>query len=150
VNLYFAYGSNLNMRRFFSRCPDAYPLCGATLRGWRLRFAGGGHADVVRGSRADFVPGAVYACNDRDMFALDRYEGVCRGAVDSGYYKRKIATVRRRDVGSTLRAVMYVMTPGHHDAEPSDLYLNVVLAGIRDWDLPVAPAIAVRAEMVER
>jgi len=56
--LYFAYGSNLDRRRFEARCPGSRPVAAAELRGYRLAFRGNGHADIVR-QKGGVVRGAL-------------------------------------------------------------------------------------------
>jgi hypothetical protein len=46
--LYFAYGSNINLEQMAVRCPAATPVCPVTLDNYRLAFRGGaGHFGVA-------------------------------------------------------------------------------------------------------
>ena len=40
MNLYAAYGSNLNKSQMKRRCPDSSPYVGIVLKNWRLVFKG--------------------------------------------------------------------------------------------------------------
>ena len=140
--LYFAYGSNLAKSQFRDRCPDSRPVAAATLPGYRLRFAGHGHADIVPAAPAshESVAGALYSVSEEDLARLDRYEGV-----RSGYYER--LHVRVRDAGGRrYRAVAYQMVWGHRPAKPSVFYVAIVASGFRQWGLDFDPVLAAEME----
>lgn len=78
--LYFAYGSNLNLRQMRSRCPSAVAVRRATLHGYALAF--GGYSYVWRGAVASIKPvfggrveGLLYRLDPADFERLDRFEG---------------------------------------------------------------------------
>ena len=71
--LYFAYGSNLNVGQMAVRCPMAQLVCRAVLEGYELAFRCGVLTILPKaGGRID---GILWKVNDRDERALDRYEG---------------------------------------------------------------------------
>src|SRR5699024_12226219 len=71
--LYFAYGSNLNLGQMAVRCPMAQLVCRAVLEGYELAFRCGVLTILPKeGGRID---GILWKVNDRDERALDRYEG---------------------------------------------------------------------------
>src|SRR3990172_11142414 len=82
--LYFAYGSNLDLRRFRRRCPAAAVVGRARLPDHQLSFtrysrtSKGGVADIVPEPGAE-VWGALYEVDEPCLAALDEYEGVPRG-----------------------------------------------------------------------
>ena len=125
--LYFAYGSNLDRRQFARRCPGSRPVAPAVLRGYRLAFRGGGHADIVQ-EKGGLVRGALYQVTKRDVEALDRYEGV------PTYYHRITVFVKdeRRRV---RRAFAYKMGNGFEEAAPALSYALIILRGCRDWGI---------------
>ncbi len=125
--LYFAYGSNLDRRQFARRCPGSRPVAPAVLRGYRLAFRGGGHADIVR-EKGGLVRGALYQVTKRDVEALDRYEGV------PTYYHR-VAVCVKDDRGCLRRAFAYKMGNGLGEAAPSLSYALTILRGCRDWGI---------------
>ena len=83
--LYFAYGANMETRRFRRRCPGADVLGRALLRNYRLAFTRydraekGGVADIVAEAGAQ-VWGALYEIDEKCLRALDEYEGAPRAA----------------------------------------------------------------------
>ena len=46
-NLYFAYGSNLDLEQMAQRCPDAEIVGPVRLENYELRFRGSGFATVA-------------------------------------------------------------------------------------------------------
>lgn len=147
---YFAYGSNLNVQQMLQRCPDAIALGPAVLPGWRLVFRG--VADVEQSVRSK-VRGAVWLVSDRDLRALDRYEGFPH------LYGRRTVMVDRPD--GAMSAWVYLMVDGRSDprpeALPSPYYFETILEGYRDFRIPagglkrtVARAGAVMLERGER
>jgi len=123
--LYFAYGSNLDRRRFRARCPGSRPVATAELRGYRLAFRGDGFADIVR-QKGGVVRGALYGVSARDAVALDYYEGA------PVHYHR--ITVFVKDAGGKLRrALAYKMRNDATDAAPSLFYVLTIVRGYRDW-----------------
>ena len=123
--LYFAYGSNLDRKRFAARCPGSRPVAAAELRGYRLAFRGNGHADVVR-QKGGVVRGALYSLTARDAAALDYYEGA------PIYYHRITVFVKDAD-GKLRRALAYKMRNDATDAAPSLFYVLTIICGCRDW-----------------
>ncbi len=79
--LYFAFGSNLQVSQMLRRCPSAKVVSTGMLHGYRLAFAGfsvtrgnAGVATVFEEANA-WVAGAVYWISDEDLARLDRFEG---------------------------------------------------------------------------
>ena len=121
--LYFAYGSNLNVGQMAVRCPMAQLVCRAVLEGYELAFRCGVLTILPKaGGRID---GILWKVNDRDERALDRYEGYPH------LYTKESLTVQT-DAGSQT-AVAYVMTAPYCERgqQPSSTYLRTVLLGYR-------------------
>ena len=121
--LYFAYGSNLNVGQMAVRCPMAQLVCRAVLEGYELAFRCGVLTILPKeGGRID---GILWKVNDRDERALDRYEGYPH------LYTKESLTVQT-DAGSQT-AVAYVMTAPYCEKAqpPSPAYLQTVLTGYR-------------------
>jgi gamma-glutamylcyclotransferase (GGCT)/AIG2-like uncharacterized protein YtfP len=123
--LYFAYGSNLNLEGMGSRCPDSEPLGRATLDGWALIFRGVADIEPRDGARTH---GALWSVSERDLRRLDRYEGC------PGLYRRELVAVRIGE-GKAL-AVTYVMNDDYLGL-PSPLYYASIERGYEQWELPV-------------
>lgn len=132
--LYFAYGTNLNRDEMARRCPDAVPLCPARLAGYRLAFRGRpgamGVADIEPCPGSE-VMGALWELSDRDLAALDRYEGY------PGFYGRM--TVEVQTDRGPMTALVYRLQPGCVPALPHPRYYDSIARGYRDWGLDPAP-----------
>ena len=131
--LYFAYGSNMEPRRFKRRCPRARVLGPARLPGYRLDFTRystgfrGGIADIVADPEAE-VWGVLSRVEESDLASLDEYEGVPVG------YRRERVTVLDES-GQEHLAITYVANPTGRFA-PSKAYIEIILAGAREHGLP--------------
>lgn len=85
--LYFAYGSNLDLRRMRERCPSARFHSRAVLRGHKLVFPRrartrpGGVAGI-QPDGASSVEGVLYLILRKDLKALDRLRGIAAGCRD--------------------------------------------------------------------
>jgi len=123
---YFAYGANLNLQGMQFRCPGFKKVAPAILHNYRLVFRG--VADVVTAPGAK-VMGAVYALNEKHFQALDRFEGFPR------MYLRKVVEVETLE-GRRIKAVVYIMTKKFKPQAPSEFYLDTILTGLRQWNLP--------------
>lgn len=108
------------------------------LRGYRLAFCGGGHADILRHA-GGLVQGALYEVRADDIAALDRYEGV------PTYYHRIIVSVTD-SAGGRQKAQAYKMNSGASDAEPSLSYVLTIVCGCRDWGIEPNPVVKAALE----
>ena len=78
--VYFAFGSNLADEQMLERCPSAVLLGAASLRGYRLAFAGfswawNGAVATIVPARGECVPGLLYRVSPGDLARLDSFEG---------------------------------------------------------------------------
>jgi len=74
-SLYFAYGSNLQLKQMAKRCPDSQFQGRARLHSFRWQINDRGFANVIPDPNA-FVEGLVYLLSAEDEERLDRSEGV--------------------------------------------------------------------------
>ena len=121
--LYFAYGSNLNLGQMAVRCPQAQPIEKAALEGYELAFRCGVLTILPKeGGRID---GILWKVNDRDERALDRYEGYPH------LYTKELLPVQTDSGPQTV--VAYVMTAPYCEKAqpPTSTYLQTVLEGYR-------------------
>ena len=132
---YFAYGMNIASD---AMPVDATAIGPAELPGWRLAFRG--FADIDREDGVA-VPGALYVVGRRGMEDLDRREGV------PNFYVRREVTVDTPD-GRVL-AEAYVMREKTAPVGPSDGYVQMILRGYREFDLPVGVLYRAAAEAYE-
>lgn len=71
--LYFAYGSNLNLGQMAVRCPQAGVVGKAVLEGYELAFRRG--VLTILPKEGGRVNGLLWRVNAWDELTLDRYEG---------------------------------------------------------------------------
>ena len=122
-NLYFAYGSNLNLKQMKKLCPSMQKVQSYMLDGWELSF--NKYADI-RPNDVLGVYGALYYINDDDVKALDKFE--------RGYKKVKFnATLKS---GKTEKCMVYVMEERQKTAKPEEKYFQTIVQGYADWELP--------------
>ncbi len=136
IRTYFAYGSNMSLKRIKKRVPSAKPIGAGILRCHRLEFHKkskdkSGKCDIVLSSAADVVWGRVFHINSKEKETLDCYEGLGRG------YFEKYVTVEL-DCGSTVRAVTYYANPKKTKLglKPYAWYKRHVLKGVKEAHLP--------------
>ena len=114
--IYFAYGSNLNLKQMASRAPTARPLGAAYLVGWKLVFRR--VADIVPCDNLGLLPIGMWRLNSADEDALDKYEGWPK-------------TYRKVEINGMMT---YQMNKGSF-SEPSDRYFHTILQGYADFGL---------------
>ena len=78
--LYFAYGSNMNMDQMAFRCPDASVVGVVRVDDYRLTFCGSGYAGVatILPQAGSHVDGVLWRISAADEKHLDFYEGYPR------------------------------------------------------------------------
>ncbi len=133
--LYFSYGSNLHIPRMRQRCPGAAPFERAWLLDHRLVFrsrGGGSGVATVAPAEGRRVPGGIWRITDRDLEALDHFEGWPR------LYRREVVTVEAERSGPT-KVLIYLMNEPAFDAPPHSLYLACIVEGLRMWRIKPAP-----------
>ena len=131
---YFAYGSNMSLARIKERVPSAHRLGAYFLEGRDLRFHkagkdGSGKCDAFSTSGNERVYGALYEINPDEKPALDRAEGL---GVE---YSEKLVSVTN-DQGETIEAFTYFALKIDDSLKPYTWYLNHVLIGARESQLP--------------
>jgi len=124
--LYFAYGANLDIRGMELRCPGLRRIGRAVLKNYRLMFKGVADAEPAYGHQ---VHGALYEITTEHLRALDRFESYPRF-----YTRRRLEVIT--DEGQTVEAVVYLMNNRNQYASPHRGYLNIIIAGCRQWGLP--------------
>jgi gamma-glutamylcyclotransferase (GGCT)/AIG2-like uncharacterized protein YtfP len=124
---YFAYGSNMDEHQMAIRCPGAERVGIAVLPDHRVLINAQGVGTVIP-AKGKSVFGLLWRLSDRNIEALDAYEGVA-----SGDYRREQVIV---DIdGVQIDALVYVatnVTPG----KPRAGYLEVVLKAAAEVGLP--------------
>jgi gamma-glutamylcyclotransferase (GGCT)/AIG2-like uncharacterized protein YtfP len=133
--MYFAYGSNINMKQMKQRCPSAKLYSKAILQGYQIIFPifskkwGGGVAGICL-KKGRQVEGVVYKMSKEDLKKLDRFEGV-----DKGYYYRKKVKVIIEN-GSILETWTYFPNIDYKSSfPPSKKYLKKIFEGAKEHGL---------------
>lgn len=126
--LYIAYGSNLNLPQMAFRCPTAKVIGASEIKDYELLFRGGrrGAVATVEPLKDSSVPVLLWKLRDRDLQALDHYEGY------PSFYRKEILPVELK--GKAVPAMVYIMNDGHPFGAPSDYYLNTILEGYHSAD----------------
>jgi len=121
--LYIAYGSNLNLPQMSFRCPTAKVVGTSEIKDYELLFRGGRKSSVatMEPLKGSSVPVLLWKLKERDLQALDRYEGY------PSFYRKEILPVELK--GKTIPAMVYIMNDGHPFGSPSDYYLDTIMEG---------------------
>lgn len=152
--LYFAYGSNLNLADWHQWCDERgfsrellKPVSTAVLPDYELSFShysttrGGGALNVVE-SLGKGVDGVMFEVLDPAGWkALDRKEGA------PSCYVREVVTLLDES-GDEIEAVTYLLPESRVRSyqEPTAEYVDAVARGLRDFDLDERALLAAAAE----
>jgi gamma-glutamylcyclotransferase (GGCT)/AIG2-like uncharacterized protein YtfP len=127
VTLHFAYGSNMSRRLMRRHAPAAQPVGVARLAGHRFVITADGYASVEP-SAAHTVHGVVWRLTPRDRVSLDAWENV-----SAGLYRAEMLPVQLE--GRRTLALVYLARP-KGEGRPKPGYMELVMAAVREWDLP--------------
>ena len=116
---------NTNPTSMTWRCPGAIPFGAARLLDHEFRFSY--HADVVS-SPGNSVDGVLWLIDQDHLADLDALESY------PTYYDRVILPVEYQ--GNIIMAECYRMQPDNIEGVPSRGYLDMILEGYREYDIP--------------
>ena len=132
-----AYGSNLNIVQMIIRCPDAKFYGTAEIKDYELLFKGsktGAYLTIER-RKGSNVPVGVWAVTERDINALDRYEGF-----PAFYYKKEFRQQiwgrDSEDLG-VRDCFAYIMHEDRRIGIPSPVYINTCREGYKDFGFDI-------------
>lgn len=133
---YFAYGSNLLMKRLVYRVGEVKIRGSYKLYGYKLAFNAVGYnyisfANIVPATKNDYVEGVLYELTPDQFDMLDRYEAL---------YERNYFIINGiNGIGCT-----YIAKPNNtKDFVPSDKdYVETIMEGAKDFGLHKAYADA--------
>ena len=125
-NLYFAYGSNLDLEQMAQRCPDAEIVEPVRLENYELRFRGSGFATVAP-KKGSTVHGLVWKITPNCEQSLDRYEGY-----PHFYYKTELE-LPLAETGKKLAAFVYIMHEERKLGIPTSAYIRTCVDGYRQF-----------------
>lgn len=127
--LYFAYGSNMNLDQMEFRCPDAEVAGNVRLEDYRLAFCGRGSGSgvaTILPEKGSHVDGVLWKITQKCERSLDLYEGYPR------LYGKERIHVKDRE-GTVSEVMVYTMNAPYRDqpSSPSQVYLDGILEGCR-------------------
>ena len=134
--LYFAYGSNINLKQMAYRCPDAHMVSPIILENYELLFRGntrGNGVATIAPKEGGQVHGLLWRITPACEQSLDLYGGYPR------LYEKEQVTVRDSE-GKQLTVMAYVMTGDERwmsPTMPSAFYYRGIQDGYRQNGLPV-------------
>lgn len=131
--LYFAYGSNLNIKQMKYRCPKAVALGNFYLRDARLIFRGVADCIYLPGA---ICPGGIWSITKDCERALDRYEGFHEDDLEGSMYRKQILKIRNADDEVSMEVMIYRMN-STGIFPPSQSYLDTIAEGYRNFKLPL-------------
>ena len=128
MDIYAAYGSNMNLAQMQKRCPKAQVIGKGELRGYKLTFRGAGYANIEVSDHGS-VPIVLWEITTECERELDRYEGFPR------LYTKELVSIATVDGEKT--AMLYVMTKQYQDmpALPSEHYFEIIRQGYQDNEI---------------
>ncbi|WP_028203551.1 gamma-glutamylcyclotransferase family protein [Paraburkholderia nodosa] len=132
---YFAYGSNMSIRRLIARLPSARVVTTGFVTGYKLAFDklskkdGSGKCDCEHtGNVGDRVYGVIFSVVPGEREALDTFEGAGKGYAP--------LSVRVETATGGVYALTYVATKKQPGLQPYHWYKQHVLVGAREANLP--------------
>jgi gamma-glutamylcyclotransferase (GGCT)/AIG2-like uncharacterized protein YtfP len=145
--LYFAYGSNMSVRRLQDRVSSAQKQQLAELKGYQLRFHkcslidGSAKCDAFyTGNNNDLVWGVVFRLPSDALTILDSIEG-------EGY--DRVTLEVETEEGERLQVISYLANCIDATLLPFDWYKQHVLTGAREAGLPLDYIAQIEAVAVQ-
>lgn len=150
---YFAYGSNMNLKQMEECCGVSnFSVVGpAQIKGFALAFTrkskkwNGGVADLVESDESAW--GVCYVINEYALGQLDCREGFHpdRPSNENSYNRRVVIIVDRK--GSKIENVYcYFANPQNSFYQPSKEYLDTVIRGALENNLPAEAVENIKAK----
>lgn len=118
--LYIAYGSNINLEQMAYRCPHSKVVGTSEIKDYELEFRG---VATIVPKKGATVPVLIWELDERDLPALNRYEGYPR------LYRQEEMTFELN--GKTCTGMAYLMNYGEL-SPPSQMYYNIILQGYKE------------------
>ena len=118
--LYIAYGSNINLEQMAYRCPHSKVVGTSEIKDYELEFRG---VATIVPNKGSTVPVLIWELDERDLPALNRYEGYPR------LYRQEEMTFELN--GEEVKGMAYLMNYGEL-SPPSQQYYNTILQGYRE------------------
>lgn len=137
-DLYFSYGSNMNLDQMAYRCPAAEVIGKVQLPGYELAFCGcpGSGVATIKPRLDGMVEGVLWRITEDCEKSLDFYEGF-------PHLYGKEALVVEDNAGNRFEVMAYTMHSPfcHREAVPSQQYLQGILDGCRQNGIAQKPIL---------
>jgi gamma-glutamylcyclotransferase len=132
---YFAYGGNMNRAQMLSRAGKILEEHAASVPNYEIRFnkkvRGGTAGANIQPASGKTVHGVLYRIEESALRSMDRYEG----APD---HYRRIEVRVTPESGAPVPAQVYIASKVEKGLRPSAPYLQAILDGAGEHDLPAA------------
>ena len=132
---HFAYGSNMNRAQMLSRAGKILEEHNAFLPNYEVRFnkkvRGGTAGANIQPEAGKTVHGVLYKIEESAFRSLDRYEGVPE-------HYRRIEVQVTPEGGQPVPAQIYIASKVEKGLRPSGPYLQAMLDGAGEHNLPAA------------
>lgn len=125
--VYFAYGSNLNLKEMKKRCPSGRIIGKGILKDYRLVYRGKENSSWLNVERkeGENVPIGIWEIDNCDLSALDDYEGFPE------LYRKEETSVETEN--GSVTGMIYIMNDGYSVHHPSDSYRKICIEGYLDF-----------------
>ena len=132
--IYFAYGSNLNLRQMKLRCPNSKVIGKGIIENYRLAFKGSKRNFsflTIEQCEGSVVPIGIFQISSEDERRLDIYEGYPRL-----YSKETINAIMIQNDEEKIKidGIIYIMNPYYNYNKPSPSYYFTCEEGYKDFD----------------
>jgi gamma-glutamylcyclotransferase (GGCT)/AIG2-like uncharacterized protein YtfP len=131
MNIYFAYGSNLDENQMKVRCPYYEKLGCGYIKDYELCFPKTSKkwedmgVASIRSKQGSTVEGALYILNNEDLSKMDKFEG--------GYDRIKVEVIVD---GNPIEAYTYMVSNNQYAYfKPSYKYINQIYEGAQVFKL---------------
>ena len=132
---HFAYGSNMNRAQMLARAGKILEEQNASLVNYEVRFnkkvRGGTAGANIQMSHGKTVHGVLYKIEEGAFRSLDRYEGVPE-------HYRRIEVQVLPEGGQPVPAQIYIASKVEKGLRPSPTYLQAILDGAGEHNLPAS------------
>jgi len=127
--LYFAYGSNLNISQMRKRCPSVKFVSKAKKLNYKLCFPiisrkrGNKGVASIKKSKGNIVEGVLYCINTMDLIQLDKLEA------NGDRYERKRVYISLNNNIKKFSWTYIAISDHKENHPPSATYINLILEG---------------------
>jgi len=139
--LYFAYGSNMDLKQIKERCKSSEFKGIALLPDYKLIFPQrsknrGCNVASVMPETGSEVWGVVYDIPEKEVSNLDKTEGYIEGHEGNSYERRSITVLMEGNKDKKQFVSIYIGIKKSSPGLPDKKYKDLILNGSKYWKLP--------------